>query len=277
MKTFKISKNILNETSDILSDYFKDIKDYSLLTPDLERDLIIKAKNGDTEARDRLIESNLRFVITCAKQYTNQGVPLIDLISAGNCGIILAIENYELEKGYRFLTFAVWYIRREILKEIYNNGRTIRYPITFISNINKVKKACDKFVHDNNKEPTDEELIELANITPKQFNSLNLNKSYCQSMETPIYENVKLQEVIADEDDSLDRTFVTEYLLQCINTLPERERKVITEYFGIGTPNRKIQEIAEDMGLSSERVRQIKKLGLKKLEKFKSTLKPLFQ
>lgn len=278
MKNVKIKKNILNEKSDILFDYFDDIKKFPIVTVQAEKILAEKAKNGDEKARDILIQSNLRFVITCAKQYVNQGVPLVDLISAGNKGLVLALNNYCPEKGYRFLTFAIWYIRREILKEIYNNGRTIRYPITFITNITKVKKAYDKFVKDNNREPNDDELIELANISAKQYESLTLDKSYCQSIDTTLTDdsNTTLQEVIPDESVNLEQNFVTDELLKCIETLPKRELKVIKEYFGIGCPNRKIQEIAEDLNIGPERVRQLKKSGLRRLEKFKNILKPLY-
>lgn len=275
MKSFKIVKNILNEKSEILNDYLEDIKKYSLITPDVEKDLAIKAKNGDREAKNRLIESNLRFVITCAKQYVNQGVPLVDLISAGNLGLNLALVNYDPDRGYKFFTFAVWYIRREILKEIYNNGRTIRYPVSYISNISKVKKAYDSFVLNNNREPTEEELIHLANISQKQLDSVLLDRSFCESLNTPVYENVLLEDVIEDDSTNTESSFVTNDLLKCINTLPERERKVIKEYYGIGCPNKKIEELAQELRLSPERIRQIKKSGLRKMEKFKPILKSL--
>lgn len=275
MKSFKIVKNILNEKSEILNDYLEDIKKYSLITPDVEKDLAIKAKNGDKEAKNRLIESNLRFVITCAKQYVNQGVPLVDLISAGNLGLNLALVNYDPDRGYKFFTFAVWYIRREILKEIYNNGRTIRYPVSYISNISKVKKAYDSFVLNNNREPTEEELIHLANISQKQLDSVLLDRSFCESLNTPVYENVLLEDVIEDDSTNTESSFVTNDLLKCINTLPERERKVIKEYYGIGCPNKKIEELAQELRLSPERIRQIKKSGLRKMEKFKPILKSL--
>lgn len=278
MNNLVIKKNILNERSDILFDYFNDIKHFPIISVQAEKILAERAKNGDEEAKNTLIQSNLRFVVTCAKQYVNQGVPLVDLISAGNKGLVLALNNYCPEKGYRFLTFAIWYIRREILKEIYNNGRMIRYPITFISNITKVKKAYDKFIKDNDREPSEEELIELADISQKQYNALTLDKSYCQSIDTTLTEDSKttLQEIIPDNSIDLDKNLITNEILQCINTLPAREMKIIKEYFGIGCPSRKVQEIAEDLRIGPERVRQLRKSGLKKLEKFKNILKPLY-
>lgn len=275
MKNFKITKNILNEKSDVLLDYFNDIRGIGLINQDKEKELAIKAKSGDQKALDTLIKSNLRFVISCAKQYVNQGVELIDLISAGNYGLLQAARNYDPDKGYRFLTYAVWYIRREILKEIYNNGRTIRYPITFITNVSKVKKAYDKFIKENNREPSEDELLELADVSKKQYDSVNLNKNYCQSLETPIYEDATLEDVVLDDSVDIEQNFVTDAILNCINRLPERERIIIREYFGIGCVNKKIPEIAEELGLGNERVRQLKKSGLQRLEKYKNILKPL--
>lgn len=273
MNNLKIKKNILNEKSDILFDYFNDIKEFNILTPDEEKDLAVKAKNGDENARNKLIQANLRFVITCAKKYVNQGVSLSDLISAGNVGLVLALDNFQPERGFRFLSFAVWYIRREILKEIYNHGRTVRYPITFISKISKIKKVYDKFVNENDREPSDDEMINLSELTEDQYRSVNLGKSYCQSLDTPIYEDLTLKDII--ESDYNGPNFTKDALLNAISHLNSREKKVIIEYFGIGVPEKSLQDLSEEMGLGQERIRQIKKKGLKKLEKFEHILKPL--
>jgi RNA polymerase primary sigma factor len=271
MKQIKITKNILNERSEILSDYFKEMNNYNILTPSEELNLAYEIKNGSEEAKTKLVNANLRFVVTCAKQYVNQGVPLADLINAGNLGLIEAVNRYDPDKGYRFISFAVWYIRREILKEIYNTGRTVRYPITFISKITKVKKAYDKFINENEREPTDDELLNLTNLTQKQYDKVILNKSYCQSLDTPLYEDVKLEDTIPDSE--VDQDFTTDAILNCISHLNAREQKVIKEYFGIGCPAKKVQEIAEELRLGPERVRQIRKEAIKKLGKFKNILK----
>ena len=168
MKQITTAKNILSENSDILKDFFKDIDKYKVYSGEEQIEFARQAKAGDEKAREKLITSNLRFVVTCAKQYVGQGVPLIDLIQAGLLGLLQSYENFDPDRGYKFLSFAVWYIRREILKEIYNTGRTIRYPITYISKITKVKKVYDDFVTKNRREPTEEELLEIADITHKQ-------------------------------------------------------------------------------------------------------------
>ena len=279
MKEITITKNILNENSDILKDFFKDIDKYKIYSGDEQIELAREALKGNARSRDKLITSNLRFVITCAKKYVGQGVPLIDLISAGNYGLCLAIQNYDPDKGYKFLSFAVWYIRREILREIYNNGRTIRYPITHISRITKVKKAYENFVSEYQREPTEEELIEIANVTQKQYKSVVMDKSYCQSIDTPISEDgtTTLEDVLSEDVKDFTDVFSKDAIGNALNILNPREYKVITEFYGLnGNYERPIKEIAVEMGLGDERVRQIRKSAIKKLQQKKGkTLKTL--
>ena len=269
MKEIKVYKNILTEFDDSIKQYFKDVSKLHIYSGDEQVELARKAKAGDELAREKLLNSNLRFVITCAKQYVNQGVPLIDLIEAGNYGLLLSLNNYDPDRGYKFLSFAVWYIRREIIKAIYNTGRTIRYPITYISKITKVKKAYDDFVSKYSREPSDEELINLTNLTQKQYDSVVMDKSYCQSLETPISEdgNTTIEDTIANEPSSMSDTFVKETIHKALNILNPREYKVITEFYGLeGQYDRPIKEIAKDMDVGEERVRQIRKGAVKKLK-----------
>ena len=270
MKEITVTKNILNENSDILKDFFKDIDKYQIYSGEEQIKLAREALAGNKKSREKLITSNLRFVITCAKKYTGQGVPLIDLINAGNYGLCLAIDNYDPDRGYKFLSFAVWYIRREILKEIYNTGRTIRYPITYISKITKVKKAYEEFVTKYQKEPTDEELIKLANITQKQYDSVIMDKSYCMSIDTPITEDgsATISDILADTITPFTDSFTKDSISKALKYLNSREYKVISEFYGLdGKYERPIKEIAKEMNLGDERIRQIRKGALKKLEK----------
>lgn len=270
MKEITTNKNILTENSEVLKQYFKDISRCKIYSGDEQIELARKAKNGDENSRKKLITSNLRFVITCAKQYVGQGVPLLDLINAGNKGLCEACVNFDPDRGYKFLSFAVWYIRREIIKEIYNNGRTIRYPITYISKITKVKKAYDNFLVKNQREPTDEELINLANITQKQYSSVLLDKSTCQSLDTPISDDNKttVQDLISEEITPFSDTFTQDTIANSLKVLNEREYKVITEFYGLnGVEERTIKDIAKEMNLGDERVRQLRKGAIKKLEK----------
>lgn len=269
MKKIQIHKNILTENSDILKDYFKDISKYPILSGEEQIELARKAKNGDEKSREKLITSNLRFVITCAKQYVGQGVPLVDLINAGNLGLLLSIANFDPDRGYKFLSFSVWYIRREIIKAIYNTGRTIRYPITYISKITKVKKAYDDFVNKNQRDPTDEELINLTNLTQKQYDSTILNKSYCQSIDTPISDDGKttIENILTEEIIPFTDVFTKDTISDSLKVLNEREYKIITEFYGLnGEKERSINDIAKEMDIGPERIRQLRKSGIRKLK-----------
>ena len=278
MKDLVISKNILNERSSILKDFFKDADKYPIYSSEEQIEFARQALKGDEKAREKLITSNLKFVVTCAKKYVGQGVSLLDLIQAGMLGLCQAIDNYDPDRGYKFLSFAVWYIRREILREIYNTGRTIRYPITYIGKITKVKKAYEKFVNEHGREPSHEELIDLANVTKKQYNSVLMNKSYCQSFETPINdEGNKLEDVLSEQNNEFSDTFTKESISRVLNTLNPREYEIITKYYGLeGVPQSAVKDIASDLNLTTERIRQIKKIALKKMKtRYGNTLKTL--
>lgn len=270
MKNIVITKNILTEKSDILNSYFKDIAKYPLLDKEEEYVVAKAAINGDEKARERLITSNLRFVITCAKQFVGQGVPLIDLINSGNKGLIEAIVHYQPDRGYRFLSYAVWYIRREITRAIYNTSRTIRYPVTYITKITKAKKAYEKLYSKNECEPSDDEIKKATKLTDKQLKSVITDKSYCSSIEAPIQEDSKVTvaETIAEEETPYSDVFTKETISKALRVLNEREYKVITEYYGLeGQDPRPIKEIAKEIGVGDERVRQLRKGAIKKLNK----------
>lgn len=266
MKDLTIYKNILTENSDTLKKYFKDISKYPVLSTEEQYNLAVKMKDGDIKARNALINSNLRFVISYAKQFQGQGVPLMDLISSGNKGLIDACKLYDPEKGYKFLSFAIWYIRREIMKSIYYTGRTIRYPITYIEKITKTKKAYSRLVSKYKREPTDQELIDNSSLTEKQFKSVILNSSYCQSIETPINENYYIKDIIAQPEDPYDNPLLKESIHDMLKILNDRQRKIIIEFYGLeNTPEKTIKEIAKELGLGEERVRQLRKESIKKL------------
>ena len=276
MKEIVITKNILTENSDLLKQYFKDISKYPIYDGKEQIELARKAQQGDNVAKDKLINSNLRFVVTCAKQYVGQGVPLVDLISAGNLGLVQALENFDPDRGYYFISFAVWYIRREILKAIYNTGRTIRYPITYITKVTKVKKALEKYAGMD--EPSEEELLNSTNLSEKQYNSVLLNRSYCQSIDSPISDDSKssLKDIIPNEDSPFADSFTRDTLIDIISNLNPRESKVISEYFGIGTDQKTVKEIALELNIGEERVRQLKKDGIKRLrQRYGNVLKTL--
>lgn len=270
MKVITTEKSILSETSEILTTYFRSIAHYPIYSALEQIQLAKEAKEGNIKSRDKLIFSNLRFAVTCAKKYIGQGVPLIDLIEAANLGLILSIKNYNPDKGIHFISFAVWYIRREILKAIYNNGKTIRYPITHISKMNKVKKITDSIFANEFRDPTKEEVLEKTDLTEKQYYSVIDNQINCQSIDSPITTDgkVTVENYIADESNPISDTFTREAVSNALKILNEKEYKVITEYYGLDGCNVKpVGEIARELNLGNERVRQIRKNGIKKLRK----------
>lgn len=269
MKEITTEKTILTENSELLKNYFESISKYPIYTGEEQIELAKKMKNGDKIAREKLITSNLRFVITCAKKYVGQGVPLIDLIESGNIGLIQSLENYNPDKGYYFISFAVWYIRREIVKALYNTGRTIRYPITYISKITKVKKTYDDFVTKYQREPTDEELIKLTNLTNKQYKSVVTDKSYCESIDNSITDDGKttIGDILTEEVDPFTDVFTKDTINDSLKVLNPREYKVISEFYGLcGNDEKSIKDIAKELNLGDERVRQIRKSAIKKLK-----------
>ena len=270
MKEITTDRTILSEKDELLDKYFKTIVKYPIYNSEEQIELAKKVKNGDEEAREKLITSNLRFVITCAKKYVGQGVPLIDLINAGNLGLVTSVNYFDPNKGYHFISFAVWYIRREIVKALYNTGRTIRYPITYITKISKVKKAYDSFINNYQREPTDEELINLTNLTQKQYNSVIMDKSYCQSIDSPVTEDGRttLEDTLTEDPKPFSDVFTKDTINNSLKVLNAREYKVISEFYGLdGHSERTIKDIAREMNLGDERVRQIRKSAIKKLEK----------
>lgn len=278
MKEITTNKNILTENSEILKSYFKDISKYPVLSGEKQIELAKEAKFGNEKSRDKLITCNLRFVITCAKQYIGQGVSLNDLIQSGTYGLIQSIENFDPNKGYKFLSFAVWYIRREIIKAIYNTGRTIRYPITYISKLNKVRKIYDEYLSKYQREPTEEEILNLTDLTSKQYDSVINDKSYCLSLDTPLNDDSKntIEDVIPEQEKPYTDFFTKETIFQCLKVLNSREYKVITEFYGLNGEEKCIKDIAEEMNLGDERVRQIRKSAIKKLQqRCKNSLKLL--
>ena len=270
MKEITTEKTILTENSKILKQYFESIEKFPVYSPEEQIELAKKMKNGDMKARTKLINSNLRFVVTCAKKYTGQGVPLVDLIQCGNEGLLMSLDKYDPDRGYHFISFAVWYIRREIIRALYNTGRTIRYPITYISKITKVKKSYDDFVTKHQREPTEEELIKLTNLTQRQYKSVIMDKSYCESLDTPVTDDGKttVEDTLTEDLKPFTDIFTKDAINDSLKVLNSREYKVISEFYGLdGHTEKPIKDIALELNLGDERVRQIRKGAVKKLEK----------
>lgn len=264
-----MAKSFINFNSDeIISRYFKDNKKPITLTPEQERDLAIRIQNGDKKAIDELVKANLKFVVTIAKEYINQGLPLTDLISEGNYGLIKAAHKFDVNKGFKFISYAVWWIRQSILFSLNENSRIIRLPTNVINKIQHLKLDVEKFEQEYQREPMYNEvlnsngdsLIRVSNV------SLCLNDNINDEGEE-LY-NILEDKTLNHDDDYYDINYeVKTELEELLDSLEERERKIIECYFGLNTDSEPmtLEVIGEMFNLSRERVRQIKHKALRKL------------
>lgn len=268
---------------DLLNSYLKDIAKYKVLDSSEISKLIIKAQNGDESARTKLIQANLRFVVTYAKQYQNRGISLMDLISAGNEGLIKCIDKYDINKGTAFLTYAGWWIKQSIYNIIYSHGNEIRLPVTQRLLVIKILDATNKFVQKHSRNPSIEELSELTGIDTFQITFLAQFSNKLLSVDDFIggdEENTQLCDIIPDNeiplDEQINRKFVLSNLDKMLETLPSREQDLIRMLYGIGMDAVESRTISDMFGVGRERIRQMKESALKRLKKkFGNTLKTL--
>lgn len=268
---------------DLLNRYLKDIAKYKVLDSSEISKLVIKAQNGDESARTKLIQANLRFVVTFAKQYQNRGISLMDLISAGNEGLIKCIDKYDINKGTAFLTYAGWWIKQSIYNIIYSHGNEIRLPVTQRLLVIKILDATNKFIQKHSRNPSVEELSELTGIDTFQITFLAQFSNKLLSVDDFIggdEENTQLCDVIPDNeiplDEQINRKFVLSNLDKMLETLPSREQDLIRMLYGIGMDAVESRTISDMFGVGRERIRQMKESALKRLKKkFGNTLKTL--
>jgi RNA polymerase primary sigma factor len=275
MRQLKITQSITNRESASLEKYLQDIGKEAMVTPQEEVELAQKIRNGDHLALDRLTRANLRFVVSVAKQYQNQGLSLPDLINEGNLGLIKAAQRFDETKGFKFISYAVWWIRQSILQAIAEQSRLVRLPLNQIGAINKVKKALSKLEQDYQREPSPEEISEVVELTRDQVSDVLRVSSRPVSMDAPFdnnEENNTLLDVLTNNDmPNTDSSLLDESLTADINrslsTLSKRESEVIKMFFGIGTRhNMSLDEIGMQLSLTRERVRQIKETALRRLK-----------
>ncbi len=278
MRQLKIQKSITKKDSDSISSYFSDVSKIPMISAKEEYELFDKISNGDTKAFNKVIQSNLRFVISVAKQYQNQGLSLDDLISEGNIGLIKAAQKFDNTKGFKFISYAVWWIRQSILQSIAENSRTIRLPNNHLNSINKITKTAFKLEQEFEREPTLEE-IEIAlhnldiDIKVKESFALNYNNK-TTSLDTPISENEdsSLYDIIENKsadlpDDKFNKNAIFLDVEKVLKRMPNnRQRIIICMYYGLlGYQQMTLEEIGDYCGLTRERVRQIKEIGIKYL------------
>lgn len=272
MRQLKITKSITNRESASLDKYLQEIGKEDLITVEEEVELAQRIKKGDQEALEKLTKANLRFVVSVAKQYQNQGLSLPDLINEGNLGLIKAAEKFDETRGFKFISYAVWWIRQSILQALAEQSRIVRLPLNQVGSLNKINKAFARFEQENERTPSPEELANVLDL-PKEKVSDTLRVSGRHvSVDAPFSdgEDNNLLDVLVNTDSpNADRGLINESLSteveRALATLTDRERDIIRYFFGIGCPEMALEEIGEKFGLTRERVRQIKEKAIRRL------------
>ena len=272
MRQLKISKSITNRESASLDKYLQEIGHEELLSVDEEVELAQKIKKGDRRALERLTRANLRFVVSVAKQYQNQGLSLPDLINEGNVGLIKAAEKFDETRGFKFISYAVWWIRQSILQAIAEQSRIVRLPLNQVGSVNKINRELNKFEQEHERRPSVDEIADRIDLPEDKIEeAMKVNNRHV-SMDAPFVdgEDNSLLDVLADSNMPMaDKALVQESLRKeidrAIELLNDREQKVVRAFFGIGSPEMTLEEIGEKYNLTRERVRQIKEKAIRRL------------
>ena len=272
MRQLKITKSITNRESASLDKYLQEIGKEDLITVEEEVELAQRIRKGDQKALEKLTRAILRFVVSVAKQYQNQGLSLPDLINEGNLGLIKAAEKFDETRGFKFISYAVWWIRQSILQALAEQSRIVRLPLNQVGSLNKINKAFSRFEQENERRPSPEELADSLDLpAEKVADTLRVSGRHI-SVDAPFVEgedNSLLDVLVNDDSPIADRTLINESLSteveRALSTLTERERDIIKLFFGINTQEMTLEEIGEKFGLTRERVRQIKEKAIRRL------------
>ena len=273
MRQLKISKQITNRESQSLDKYLQEIGKVDLLTPDEEVELAKRIREGDQLALEKLTKANLRFVVSVAKQYQNQGLSLGDLINEGNLGLIKAAQRFDETRGFKFISYAVWWIRQSILQALAEQSRIVRLPLNRVGSLNKISKTFSELEQKYEREPSPEELAEVLEVTTSEIvDTLKISGRHV-SMDAPFVqgeENSLLDVLENDSEDTPDSGLINDSLRRevqrALSTLTQREADVITLYFGLnGEHAMTLEEIGEKFSLTRERVRQITEKAIRRL------------
>jgi RNA polymerase primary sigma factor len=274
MRQLKISKSITNRETASLDKYLQDIGREELITAEEEVELARRIKSGDEKALDKLVKANLRFVVSVAKQYQNQGLSLPDLINEGNLGLIKAAQRFDETRGFKFISYAVWWIRQSILQALAEQSRLVRLPLNQVGSLNKIKKATSRLEQEFERPPSVEEIARKLDIPEHKLDkALRITTRYV-SMDAPIAEDedTKFLDVFVSEDtprtdNNLMRESLNKEIQRSLSTLTEKERDVINLYYGIGMNHGlTLDEIGAKFNLTRERVRQIKEKAIRRLK-----------
>lgn len=272
MRQLKISKSITNRECAALDKYLQEIGHEELLSVEEEVVLAQRIKNGDREALEKLTKANLRFVVSVAKQYQNQGLSLSDLINEGNLGLIKAAEKFDEKRGFKFISYAVWWIRQSILQAIAEHSRIVRLPLNQVGSVNKINKMLNKFEQENERRPSINEIAEGVDLPEDKIEDAMKVQARHVSVDAPFADgdNNSLLDVLPNEDAAMaDKMLLLESLRdeikRALQILNDRERKIIEAFFGIDQPEMTLEEIGTKYGLTRERVRQIKEKAIRRL------------
>lgn len=272
MRQLKISKSITNRESAALEKYLQEIGREELISVDEEVALAQRIKKGDREALEKLTKANLRFVVSVAKQYQNQGLSLQDLINEGNLGLIKAAEKFDETRGFKFISYAVWWIRQSILQAIAEHSRIVRLPLNQVGSVNKINRMRNKFEQENERRPSIDEIAEDMDLPEDKIeDAIKVNARHV-SVDAPFVdgEDNSLLDVLPNEDAVMaDKLLLMESLRdeikRALQILNDRERKIIEALFGIDQPEMTLEEVGEKYNLTRERVRQIKEKAIRRL------------
>lgn len=274
MRQLKISKSITNREDSTLDKYLQEITQERLLTAEEEIALARKIKEGDKDALQKLTRANLRFVVSVAKQYQHQGLSLPDLINEGNIGLIKAAEKFDDTRGFKFISYAVWWIRQSIMQALADQSRLVRLPLNQVGSVNKINKISNKFEQEFERKPSIAEIAEEINLSQERVSDAIKGNNRHVSMDAPLTDgndNGLADLLQGNEGPDIDTHLLLESLREelelALNILDERERFVIEAFYGINQPEMTLQEIGAKKGLTRERARQIREKAIRKLRK----------
>lgn len=287
MRQLKITKNITSRNSEALDRYLSEIAREPMLTPDEEAALAQAIHKGGKEgerARDRLVSGNLRFVVSVAKQYQHQGISLTDLINEGNMGLVKAAEKFDETRGFKFISYAVWWIRQSIMEALAVKSRIVRMPLNQVGISGKVSKATEQFLQEHGRIPSTHELATMLDVDEAQIVSAMSANTHATSIDAPLGndDDGSMADMLFSEDNalksdsSLDRESMNQFINDLLHeVLNSREQKIIKDSFGIGIMEKSLEEIATEMGMTRERIRQVREKALRKIRfsKYASTLR----
>ena len=272
MRQLKITKSITNRESASIDKYLQEIGRENLLTVDEEVQLAQRIRQGDQAALEKLTRANLRFVVSVAKQYQHQGLSLPDLINEGNLGLIKAATKFDETKGFKFISYAVWWIRQSILQALAEQSRIVRLPLNQVGSLNKLNREQSRFEQKNEREPSEEELASTLDMTSEKVTETMKISGKQMSMEAPFGEDeenclldMMPNENIPHTDNTLIRESLNNEVERALSTLTGREKAIIKHFYGIGVPDLTLEEIGNKFGLTRERVRQLKEKAIRRL------------